>query len=117
MFDVSLFQLFFWLLVAHAVCDFPLQGEYLANAKNRNTELGKAFSGMLWPWHLFCHSLIHGGAVAYVTGSITLGCAEVMVHMVTDFLKTENKIGYATDQAIHVLSKLLWAVLAISMNS
>jgi hypothetical protein len=110
MFDLSLFQLVFWLIVAHALCDYPLQGQFLAEAKNRNTEIGKS----IWGWALTSHAFIHGGAVAYVTGSIVLGMAEVVVHAVVDFLKCERKIGFHTDQIIHLVFKLLWAIIAVN---
>jgi hypothetical protein len=118
MFDYTLFQLVFWLIVAHALADFPLQGDYLAQTKNRHTELSKKLfnsgQGTLWPWHLFCHAAIHGGAVAYVTGSVALGCAEVVAHMGIDLLKNEGKIGYMTDQVLHIACKLLWAAITVS---
>jgi hypothetical protein len=118
MFDYALFQLVFWLIVAHALADFPLQGDYLAQAKNRHTELTKklaaAGSGTVWPWHLFYHAAIHGGAVAYVTGSIALGCAEMVAHTAIDLAKNEGKISYTTDQVLHIAFKLLWAGLTIS---
>ncbi len=28
-------EILFWLFVAHAVCDYPLQGDFLAKAKNQ----------------------------------------------------------------------------------
>jgi hypothetical protein len=58
----------FWLLVGHSLCDYPLQGEYLAAAKRRN-------SGHSTPWWiaLTAHSLIHAGMVFLVTGNFELG--------------------------------------------
>jgi hypothetical protein len=32
---------FFLLAAAHALADFPLQGDFLANSKNHTTDLGK----------------------------------------------------------------------------
>jgi hypothetical protein len=53
----------FWLLVLHALADYPLQGDYLSRAKRRN-------SGFDLPWWmaLLWHAFIHAGAVALVTG-------------------------------------------------
>jgi len=94
--------LLFWLLVAHALCDFPLQNDYLAKAKS-------AWSGHAeWPWALAGHSLIQGGGVALVTGSIWLGLAEAVLHAVIDNLKCANRISYSVDQSLHVCCKLLW---------
>ncbi|HEX7906692.1 MAG TPA: DUF3307 domain-containing protein [Paraburkholderia sp.] len=98
----------FWLVVGHSLADYPLQGDFLANGKNRNTPLGKMF----WPHALFAHSMVHAGFVALFTGSITLGVAEGVVHAVTDFLKCENRISLRVDQTVHFACKVLWAAIA-----
>lgn len=97
------------LLAGHALADYPLQGDFLATAKNRNTEVGKVF----WPHALFAHALIHGGFVVCLTGQFALGLCEAAIHAVTDWLKCEGKISLNTDQAVHVLCKLLWAAIAV----
>ena len=99
--------LLFFMLVGHALADFPLQGDFLANGKNRNTPLGKVY----WVYCLPAHGLIHGGAVAYVTGNVYLGIAETVAHMAIDWLKCEGKIGMKADQALHIGCKLLWLLL------
>lgn len=104
-------MLLFLLVVGHALADYPLQGDFLANGKNRNTPLGAIF----WPHALFAHSMIHGGFVAVLTGSVWLGVAEAAIHGATDWLKCEGKISLRTDQAIHLGCKLLWAVLAVTV--
>lgn len=95
-------EMLFWLLVAHAVCDFPLQNDYLARAKS-------AWGGHAeWPWALAAHALIQGGGVALVTGNIVLGAAEAVAHAAIDHLKCGGHISYTVDQALHVACKLLW---------
>jgi len=90
----------FCLLIAgHFVADYPLQGDFLATAKQK---------GPLRLWHLFGHSAIHGGAVLLVTGSLALGLAETAVHMGIDELKTRGVTSFAQDQALHVICKVLW---------
>lgn len=100
----------FFLLVGHALADYPLQGDFLAQAKNRNTPIGKVF----WPHALSAHAMIHAGFVAVITGSPLLGLAEAVVHAFTDWLKCEGKITLNVDQAIHVACKVLWAVLIVT---
>jgi hypothetical protein len=96
----------FWLLVAHALCDFPLQNDYLARAKS-------AWCGHAeWPWALAAHSLIQGGGVALVTGSVGLGLAEAVAHAAIDNLKCAGRISYSVDQGLHVVCKLVWWVIA-----
>jgi hypothetical protein len=106
--NLSLEMMLFLLVVGHALADYPLQGDFLANGKNRNTAIGAIF----WPHALFAHSVIHGGFVAIITGSVFLGILETAIHAVTDWLKCENKISLRTDQAIHFACKVAWAVLA-----
>ena len=103
----SLIELFFILRVGHAVCDYALQNDFMAAAKNHTTELGKTY----WPYVLPSHGLIHGGWVYVVTGSFVLGLAETIIHSITDYLKCAGKIGFHTDQWIHIGCKVLWVVL------
>lgn len=104
-------ELLVLLLAAHFLFDFPLQGDFLANAKNRHTPVGAIF----WPFALPGHALIHGAAVMLLTGSTFLGALEFTAHGITDFLKCENKIGPRTDQAIHIGCKLLWFAMLLTL--
>lgn len=98
-------QLLFLLIFAHALADYPMQGPFLSEAKNRNTALGKVF----WPHALFAHSMIHGGFVLLITGNIWFAGAEVIVHGFTDWMKCENKISLNVDQMVHLICKVAWA--------
>jgi hypothetical protein len=99
---------FLAMIAAHAVADYPLQGDFLAKAKNRTAPL----PGVPWWQALGAHAIIHGGAVGLITRSPALGVAEVVVHAVTDDLKCRGKLTYNQDQAIHVACKALWAFFA-----
>jgi len=96
------------LLAGHALCDYPLQGDFLSREKDRNNPKPHA------PWYqaLAAHALTHGGMVALVTGSTRMGIAETIIHAVTDDLKCRGKLSFDQDQAIHIGCKLLWAALA-----
>lgn len=96
--------LLFLLLGAHWVCDYPLQGDFLAKAK---------FEGPLRIYHLVAHSGIQGAAVTLVTGSLWLGLAEWVAHIATDELKVRGRTTFAQDQTIHVACKVIWVVLFI----
>lgn len=98
------FTLFFLLLVGHCLADYPLQGDFLAQAKNRYTETGEK----LWLWALPSHGIIHGGFVMLITGSFVLGLMETVAHCLIDWLKCENKISFGTDQWLHIACKVLW---------
>lgn len=106
---IEFVTLLFLLLFAHALADYPLQGDFLSQAKNRNTPIGKVF----WPHALGAHAMIHGGFVLLLTGSIWLAIAEVIVHAATDWAKCEQEISLNVDQAIHIACKVLWAAVVI----
>jgi len=105
---IGFLPLLFLLLFAHALADYPLQGPFLSEAKNRNTATGKLF----WPHALGAHAMIHGGFVLLLTGSLLMACAEVAIHAATDWFKCEGGISLHTDQAVHILCKILWAAIA-----
>ena len=51
--------LFLKLLAVHYIADFPLQGDFLANAKNHR----KPIPGVPWYQALFAHAVIQGAGV------------------------------------------------------
>ncbi|QQL44891.1 DUF3307 domain-containing protein [Sulfuriroseicoccus oceanibius] len=105
--------LFFALLIGHALGDFPLQGEFLATGKNRHlvTEKGGDLVGGGWFVCLIAHALIHAGLVWALTGSVVLGCTELVLHAVIDAIRCEGKLGFVADQLLHVACKGGFAVL------
>jgi hypothetical protein len=86
---------FLWLLVGHFVADYPLQGSFIGQFKNRHAARDYAGQGI-------AHAAIHAGTVASVTGSCWLGGAEFATHWVIDAAKCEGWTGINTDQALHV---------------
>lgn len=106
--ELGFFGLFFFLLFGHTLADYPLQNDFLAQAKNRHTDLGKLY----WKHALFGHSMIHAGFVALFTGSVVLGLLELLLHAHTDYRKCEGKISINHDQFIHIAAKVLWAWIA-----
>lgn len=101
----------FVLLVCHALCDYPLQGDFLAKGKNRFNPL----PGVPWYWCLGAHAMIHAGAVYLVTGSFGLGLLELIAHAAIDDRKCAGKFGFDMDQGLHICCKLLWIVIGISL--
>lgn len=96
------------LVIAHAVADYPLQGDFLARAKNRFAPV----PGVPWYHALVAHGAIHAGAVWLITGSPWLGLAEFAIHVVTDDRKCAGRLTYNQDQIIHIVCKVIWAVIA-----
>lgn len=101
----------FWLLVGHGIADYPLQGDFLARGKNHRLPL----PGVPWQQCLLWHAAIHAGAVALVTRSVGFGCAEFVAHVAIDYGKCDGWYGFHSDQAIHVLCKVVWAGLCVSL--
>lgn len=102
-------RLVFMLFAAHALCDYPLQGDFLARGKNLNTPI----PGMGWQQLMLAHCLIHAGAVLLITGNVWLGLAELVIHFATDTAKCCNIIDFNMDQYIHYTCKIAWAFVVI----
>lgn len=103
-------ELFAALIVAHAVCDYPLQGDFLAKAKNETAPI----LGVPWWQAMGAHCAIHAGAVGFLTGSVLIGAAEGFCHFAIDRAKCRGLIGFNQDQAWHVACKAAWAVLSVA---
>ena len=108
--------LFYALIMGHAVADFPLQGRFLAMAKDRHNKLpsseGEGFPRTLWIFALTVHSLIHGATLWLITGSVVFALAENIVHWFIDLAKCEKLTTFSQDQGLHVLCKAVFAILA-----
>lgn len=96
--------LFALLLVGHALADYPLQGDFLAKAKNRYAPI----PGVPWYQALGAHAAIHGGSVGLLTGSLWLGIAEAVAHWTIDDLKCRGRLTFNQDQLAHVACKAFW---------
>ena len=99
------FTMLLLLLAAHAVADYPLQGDFLAKAKDRFAPV----PGVPFYHALGAHAAIHGGFVGVITGSVTLGLAEFVIHAFVDDQKCAGRLNYEEDQALHALCKATWA--------
>lgn len=95
------------LFAGHALCDYPLQGEFLAKGKNHKAPI----PGVPFYHCLLAHSLIHAGMVYLVTRSIWLAFAELIIHTITDWSKCQGLVSFNQDQAVHYACKILWGVL------
>lgn len=99
-----------WFL--HFVFDFPLQGDFLARAKNRHT----AIPGVPWGWPMFAHVFMHAVVVTWATGSILCGVVELAMHTIIDIAKCEGWHGFTADQTMHLLCKVFYACLVIGLG-
>lgn len=86
----------------HALADYPLQGDFLAKAKNPIAPI----PGVPWWQALGAHSAIHAVGVMVITSSPLLACIEFVSHALIDWAKCTGRIGFNADQAIHVAMKV-----------
>ena len=94
------------LLLGHALADYPLQGDFLAKAKNHTAPI----PGVPWWQAMAAHCAIHAGFVFAITQSPALAVVEFVAHFATDRLKCAGRIGFNTDQAIHVACKVGYVI-------
>lgn len=99
------------LVASHALCDYPLQGDFLAKGKNRTAPI----PGIPWWQLLGAHAAIHGGAVGLITGIWWLGLLEFAAHFVIDDLKCRSRLTFSQDQALHLICKVAWVAIAMSV--
>lgn len=102
-------ELFGLLVFGHVLADYPLQGDFLAKAKNRFAPL----AGTPWYQALGAHSAIHAGFVGIITGSMFLAICEFILHCRIDDYKCAGNISFNQDQALHITCKVWWTVLAV----
>ena len=110
-------MMFFLLLIAHCLTDFPLQGDFLAVAKNKYLRT----PGVPWWIAMAAHCLISAGGVYLVTSSLSLGLAEFGLHWWTDQSKNVGAFGageraFTIDQALHVVSKVAWVLIFVTCH-
>lgn len=107
--------LFSALLVGHVLADYPLQGEFLAKAKNRLNPI----PGVPWYQAMGAHAILHGGVVGLIcqlaAGLWWIGILEAICHFAIDDAKCTGKIGFNVDQLLHVLCKIVWIFLIFLM--
>ncbi len=95
------------MIGAHALADYPLQGDFLARAKNRKSPI----DGVPWYQALAAHAAIHALFVGVITGSIYLAAAEFVAHCVIDDFKCQGRISFNSDQALHIICKVVWVLI------
>lgn len=99
-----------WIILAHYIADYPLQGDFLAQTK-----------GKYW-YSLLAHSVIYGLTIALalkLLGLFAIWKAIVLIisHMVIDYKKAtaKNKEKALTtylyiDQALHIVINIILVV-------
>lgn len=110
-----LLQILFYMLTAHALCDYPLQGDWLSKAKNPTLDLVPG--ERIWPMALSGHALIHAAAVQIITGSWLLFAIEAVAHGLIDYSKCKGLFGYNADQYLHIVCKLTYVICIAGLGT
>lgn len=95
------------LIMVHALCDYPLQGDFLSKAKNPAAPI----PGVPWYQAMGAHALIQGGGVWFVTHSVAAAMLETVAHAAIDYAKCRGWLSFNADQLLHVACKVAWVVL------
>lgn len=110
--------LLFSLVLAHALADYPLQNTYMALGKNpwgKERDDLKSNYARKW-WHrMAAHCAIHAGLVMYFTGLWQLFVIEFIAHFIIDLFKCAKCIGSNTDQALHLLCKVIYVMVLLNL--
>jgi hypothetical protein len=117
LFHLSPIALFFALVIGHALGDYPLQGDFLAKAKNHTAPI----PGVPWYQALTAHAAIQAGIVWLLTGSSELALLEFVCHWCIDRWKcgmtspfaSVNASDFDLDQLLHVICKAVWILVAV----
>lgn len=109
---MSIVELFLMLAMGHCVADYPLQTDRIAIEKCRGCS-----ATLSWQWWLAAHAGTHAFFVAWITAQPLLGLAEWIAHALIDHLKCQKLYNLAVDQFLHLMCKLVWAILAIKCMS
>ena len=97
------------LVFLHFLFDYPLQGDFLAKAKNPVDPIPHV------PWYhaMVAHTFLHAGAVYLVLGIWWVAVMEMVAHFLIDYMKCRGELTYGQDQAAHLLCKVCWVAIAV----
>lgn len=110
---VELLTVLLLLIFGHFLADYPLQGDFLAKAKNRKLPIADI------PWYqaMTAHAFIHAGAVFLITHNFYLFILEFVLHFAIDDLKCTSKINYNIDQFLHIYCKVIYVLILYVMTT
>lgn len=97
------------LIFCHFLADYPLQGNFLAQVKNKF----KPVEGTPWYQAMVAHCFIHASFVMLITNSLLFFVVEFVIHFITDHAKCAGYITYNKDQAIHILTKTSFVAVMV----
>ena len=97
----AMLTLFLLMVFVHFLADYPLQGDFLAKAKNRTAPI----PDVPWRQALGAHAGIHALGVYLITHSVALAVVEWVLHALIDDAKCRGKLTFNQDQFLHIACK------------
>ncbi|BAS04997.1 hypothetical protein [Ralstonia phage RSF1] len=103
------------LLAVHLYFDFPGQGQFLSDIKNKQVEV------FPWWFGLSAHCLIQAAGtfgvvwLFYPGLALRLALAEFILHWTIDCLRVQKRISAMGDQLLHTFCKLAYAFVIASV--
>ena len=114
-------EIFFQLLIGHALADYALQPPNVALGKNRQAGPPPGYDPFahgkiltIWPMVMAAHSLVHAGAVLIITGSTALALVQFVSHFLIDTFKCERRYNVFVDQFLHLAVLAATAIAAVA---
>lgn len=112
---MNFIEILFVLLFLHFLADFSLQSEAMAKGKNRHFRSEYILKGeknkITWFYWLTAHTFIQGGLIFIFFPIIWIALIEVVFHFLLDFLKCDNVTNPHIDQGLHVLLRIIYAMV------
>jgi hypothetical protein len=105
---VNFAHIFILLIMAHYLCDFALQNDFVA--KFKAVKINGEYNP-IWYHCLIAHCAIHALAVYLATNSIYLCLFMFVTHFVIDQSKCLNKLTFNQDQSLHVIVILIISLI------
>jgi hypothetical protein len=103
-------SMFLLLVLWHYLADYPLQGDFIARAKNPVAPI----DGVPWMQVMIAHCAIHAAGAGFVTDSLWVVVVEFVTHGVTDYAKCRGWIDYNVDQGLHLGLKFLYVAVLVA---
>lgn len=109
----SFFTVLSGLLAVHWFFDFPGQGQFLSDIKNKQVPV------FPWWFGLTAHCWIQAAATYGIVWlfdpalALQIAIAEFLIHWAIDCVRVQQRISAMGDQLLHVTCKVLYALIIV----
>ena len=97
--EATMIELLYKLIACHFVGDYALQIDFIAKSKGSNL------------WHMIAHCVLYTVPFAIVFGTDWRIDVILAMHFIVDSFKARwHKIGYASDQILHLATLAIYLI-------